>query len=320
MLYNMTYEVTVGAYRVQTLVSVTVRRSVENLADTAEIVLPGTLYNAAIEVESKIKVGDAVTIKLGYAETSKNGIQTEFEGYLKAIRTDTADIILECEDALWQLRRKELKDEQVKQKTLKWVLQHILQGTGYSVDCDYSFTYETFTFSHATAYDVLRKIQEDTKADIYLQDGVLHLHPAYGKTGNTLKYDFAVNICGSDLKYVRKEDKNLKVTITCTAKDGSKLKGESGTDGGQKIERVVSCTNQAELNRIAENEYNIYCYDGYEGSITGWLIPYCKPTDLVSLHDGAYEYKDGTYYVLATETTFSSAGGRRKITIGRRMS
>lgn len=325
MMYNMTYEITVGAYKVQTLVSATVRRSVENLADTAEIVLPGTLCNAAIEVESKIKVGDAVTIRLGYQES---GLQTEFEGYLKAIRTDTADIILECEDALWLFRQTMMPDKQEPNPSLKKLLQIVTskvqqnQGQAYGVDCDFDFSYDKFVFNHASAYDVLRKIHEETNADIYIQDGVLHLHPAYSKTGDTVKFDFAINICGSDLKYVRAADKNIRVKVECTMPDGRKKKEVYGS-GQTEIKRTVpggSTRTTAALKQLAKNEYNIYCYDGYEGSITGWLIPYCKPTDLVDLHDGAYEYKDGTYYVLATETTFSSAGGRRKITLGRRMS
>ena len=55
MLYHMEYDITVGAYKVHTLKSVTVKRSVEQLSDTAQIAMPGTLLNAAIEVEDKIK-------------------------------------------------------------------------------------------------------------------------------------------------------------------------------------------------------------------------------------------------------------------------
>ena len=328
MTYHMTYDIQVGAYKVQTLVSATVRHSVESLADTAEIVLPGTLINAAIEVESKIHVGDPVTIRLGYSETSLNDVQLEFEGYLKAIRTDTADIILECEDPLWLFRQTMMPDKEQPSTSLKGLLQMVTsqvqkdQGTYYKVDCDFDYSYEKFVFNHASAYDVLRKIQEETSADIYMQDGTLYLHPAYSKTSDTVMFDFAVNICGSDIKYVREADKNIRVKVECTLPDGKKKHAEYG-NGQTEIKRTVpggSTSTTATLKQLAKNEYNVLCYDGYEGSITGWLIPYCKPTDLVSLHDGAYEYKDGTYYVLATETTFSNAGGRRKITLGRRMS
>lgn len=51
----MGYDITVGRYKVGMLDSVEIHKSVELLADTAEITLPGAQYNAALEVEDKLK-------------------------------------------------------------------------------------------------------------------------------------------------------------------------------------------------------------------------------------------------------------------------
>lgn len=40
----------------------------------------------------------------------------------------------------------------------------------------------------------------------------------------------------------------------------------------------------------------------------------------ISLHDEDLTDRDGKYYVVATETTFSKSGGQRKISLGRRLS
>lgn len=183
MTFHMDYDIQIGSYKVETLKSVRIIRSVEQLSDTATIELPGSLINEALDVESKIKRGDAVSIKLGYRQM---GLRTEFNGYLKTIKTDNTKIILECEDELflWDVA---LKNEQLTNVSLKTLLHKVTQQVNrmraryvaleggsvqqipanYKVLCDYDFTYSKFTISHATGLDVLKKVQEETKANIF---------------------------------------------------------------------------------------------------------------------------------------------------------
>ena len=44
----MNFDITIGSFRLTTLESVVVTCSVENLADTATITLPGAVYNRAL--------------------------------------------------------------------------------------------------------------------------------------------------------------------------------------------------------------------------------------------------------------------------------
>mgnify|MGYP006988932437 CR=1 FL=1 len=53
-MYRMSHNITIGSYRLMLLESVRIMHSVEALSDTAEVVLPGTVMNVAIEVEDKI--------------------------------------------------------------------------------------------------------------------------------------------------------------------------------------------------------------------------------------------------------------------------
>ena len=135
MTYYMDYNITIGEYRLQTLKAVSIKRSVEQLSDTATITLPGTIINDTMEIEDKIKTGDKVTIQLGY----NGNLQTEFKGYLKTIKTDDKNITLECEDALW-LWRVDMKDEQLQNITLKTLLQHILSQVNAARKNVYSLT------------------------------------------------------------------------------------------------------------------------------------------------------------------------------------
>ena len=65
-MYAMNFDITIGPFRLTTLESVVVTRSVENLADTATITLPGAVCSYAPELETMLGEGDPVCIRLGY--------------------------------------------------------------------------------------------------------------------------------------------------------------------------------------------------------------------------------------------------------------
>ena len=84
-MYTMAYDITIGNYKLGLIAAVSVHKSVELLADTCEIALPGAQLNQALDVESRIRRGDAVTVKFGYKET---GLVEEFRGWLQRIATE----------------------------------------------------------------------------------------------------------------------------------------------------------------------------------------------------------------------------------------
>lgn len=317
-MYKMCHKIAVGSYKLLLLESVRVTRSVEALADTAEVVLPGMVLNQTIEIEDKVKVGDAVKIELGY-----NGkLRTEFEGYVQRIGTDGGSIKLECEDGLW-LFRKGVADKVYKNADVKTILKDIAGQCGnFTVECDYAFNYETFTVHNATGYDVLKKIQEEVHPNIYLKGDVLHVHPQYAEVFGEAKYDFSRNIerGGTGLEYRKKEDRRVMVVVEGEKRDGTKVKVEAGVTGGDRVTmKVPGATDEASLKKVAEQVLEEKCYTGYSGSFDGWLWPYCDTGYQVSLHDPDYEYKDGTYYVTAVEVSYSRSGGKRTITLGKRL-
>ena len=316
-MYRMDYDIKVGNYRLRLIDSVKVMRSVEQLSDTAQVVLPGTVFNRAIEVEDYLKVGDPVEIRLGY----DGELETEFKGYLKSIKTDDGSITLECEDELYQWD-KAVNDKEYKKVKLSALLEDVASqiGSGYTVQCDFDFTYDKFNTYRAKGLDVLKKIQEETKANIWFDGQTLHVQSQYAQaSGQTVMFDFAKNIESSDLKYRKASDRNVEVEVSFTNEKGEIKTKKYGNPGGLSIKKEAFGVPEDGLQAIAENEYNLWCYDGYEGSFTGWLVPFVKPTDAVSLHDADYEYKDGTYYVIGTELSFSKDGGKRTLKLGRRI-
>ena len=61
----MSYDITIGSYKLGMLDAVSVHKSVELLADTCEITLPAAQLNKALDVESPLRRGDAVMVKFG---------------------------------------------------------------------------------------------------------------------------------------------------------------------------------------------------------------------------------------------------------------
>nr|DAF12667.1 MAG TPA: tail protein [Caudoviricetes sp.] len=317
-MYTLDFEVKIGEFYLGMVESITIHKSVELLADTCEIVLPAARLNKALEVEEQIKRGDEVSVSIGYKEV---GIKEEFKGYLQRISTDGGSIKLFCEDDLFQFR-KDLPNEELKKISLSDLLSKVVKGIGknYKVDCSYTWVYDKFVIRDATGYDVLKKVQEECGADIYLKDGVLHIHPPGEVVGKERFYDFAVNIEEAELSFRRAEDKKVKVVVKAIMPDGKVKEIEVGSTGGEKVEVKCHASDTASMKARGEAEVKRRTFDGYDGSITTWLIPECNPGDTASIHDGDYTYKDGTYFVRSVTTEFSEGGGKRKVELGYRLS
>ena len=100
-MYNLTHDIIINeTFRVKHLLGCEVRKSAGQLADLATIRLNGTAYNAALDIESKVKRGNPITISFGY--DGKN--VTEFSGYVRSIGTGET-ITIECEDEMFNTRK-----------------------------------------------------------------------------------------------------------------------------------------------------------------------------------------------------------------------
>lgn len=313
----MQFDITVGDWRLGMVEKVEIVRSVEQLADTCVITLPGAEYNKALDVEQKLHRGDRVVVNLGYAEI---GMVQEFEGWLQRIGTDNGAITLECEDDLF-LFRKALEDRQLENVTLSDLLALVVEGVGggFDIDCSYSWTYQKFVISTATGFDVLQKIQEESGADIYIQGKTLHVHGPGEKVGNTIIYDFEQNVQDCDLTYRRTEDRRVRIVVKALLPDGKVKEREYGTTGGDRVVVRSAASDDASMDLRGESEHKRLTFDGYDGNIVTWLVPYIKPGDSAEIHDREYQYKDGSYYVKGVKTEFSAEGGVRTVELGYRL-
>lgn len=333
MYLQLSWYISIGQYSLGMLDGVEIHKSVELLSNTCSIKLPAQVYNKPIAQESateigddikgKLKRGDKVKVWLGYDIESFAGIKPEFEGYLLNINTDDGSIILNCEDDLF-LMRKAVKDKQFKNTGVQQVAEYVVSelGLNMKVNCSLTIRYDKFIISKATGYDVLKKLKEETKGNIYIRmneanEAVLNIHPPFIERHGYVDYSFQQNIESSDLKYRTKEDRRLLVIIERLGKDGKTIRETYGNTGGDQETIKGDGMSQESMLQAAKNRFDQRCYEGYEGSIITWLIPYAEPGYSANIEDEDYPYKNGTYYISAVTTSMDgNGGGVRKVQMG----
>lgn len=317
--WNIEFKTEGKRYKLALVVECDIVKSVNNLADTATIVLPEAVMNTALNLENKIVRGTEVLIQLGY----DGQLETEFIGYIQDIVNSDSSLKIVCEDALF-LFRKGVKDKELKPTSLKKIAQYLADeiDPSYKVNCTYEINYEKFTIHQATAYDVLKKLQQETKANIFFntETKVLHVHPPYVEKGGEVFYSMQKNIENSSLEFKNKLDTKVEVTIESTDIKGKVHKVTSGTTGGNKVTLKVGAMDKASMQRIADAQLIKSSAAGYEGTFDTWLTPMCKPTYSARIKDEDYPDKTAWYYVVGVTINMSEGGIKRTITPGIKLS
>src|SRR5690625_8040219 len=111
----------------------------------------------------------------------------------------------------------------MKPASISQIANYLIQNIDplINLDSDYTIDYEKFTIHHATAFDVLKKLQEETGADIYFENNTLHIHPAYTRKGGDVDYSPQINIENFGLEYKTAQDKRVEVVIENVALVGT---------------------------------------------------------------------------------------------------
>lgn len=295
-----------------------IEKSVKNLASRASIVVPEYQMNKLIDYDGLIERGDKIKIKLGYKEFI---YETEFEGYIREINSNGGNLTIECEDGLF-LFRKDIKNKQFTKVNMRQIAQYVIDEVGgnFTLDCEYGIVYEKFTVYKATAYDVLKKLKEETGADIYFENDVLHIHQAYTRKTGEVDYSPQQNIEKFNSEYKTAIDKKVEVTIERIGLDGKVQSHTIGQPGGEKISKKVGAMDLNSVKMMAETEYKTRMADGYEGNFDAWLFPYVEPAMTVGVYDEDYPKRYGRYYVDAVTTKFSESGIVRNVQLGIKLS
>jgi hypothetical protein len=306
-------------YELQTVASIDIDSSVDNLSDTATITLPEAVMNQVLNIGDQVARASEITIEAGY----DSDLKKEFVGFVKDVVTNDSSLKILCEDALF-LFRVAVKDIELKPTSVSKIANYIIaqiQPT-YKLVCDYDIAYEKFVIHQATGYDVLKKLAEETKANIFFntEKKELHIHAPYIEKGGEVIYSMQVNVEKSSLEYKKEIDRKVEVTVESVNLKGKVESYTTGTTGGDKITLKVGSVALADLKKIAKAELIRRSADMYEGSIDGWLVPFVQPTYTAKIKDNDYPEKDGSYYVVGVTTSINESGGKRTVKMGVKLS
>lgn len=329
IMYRMNYRIEVGKLTLPILTRVTIKKDVTKLTDTATIICPAVHGKRQFAFVGKIEKWQRIKIELGY----DGKLNTEFEGYVESVKADGGKVTIECQDALLLFKRVDMPNGELKDVSLKDVLQRTLarvneflrsEGkTTLKLNCRYDWSYDKFTFVNATAYSVMEQIQKEGAPNIYIADDTLNIVPQYTDTTGKAVYSMQSNIRkdGMNLKWRDENDQPLLVTASGTLTNGTKVEATAGKAGGNKIDlKFPRITDLKSLQSIADNMYRQKSYTGYEGKFSAWLVPYCDAGYAVELTDQRKSLRSGLYYVRSVTVEFSSSGSRRTLEIGSALS
>lgn len=326
-MYNIDFEITIGSYKLYKLSGlekVSIERDQELLSKSCRITVPGMVRGVSLDIEKKVKRGDRVTVKLGYDKVLK----TEFTGYLKSIYPGSP-MVIECEDSTYLFRRM-IGGKILKNVDTKDILNYVLSEVNANIPNPFilktdvsGYKWDKFPIYEMTGYEVLDKLRKESGLTIFTNDNELHCHLAYTEKTGQCTYNFNKNIreATKDLKYVEAIDKKVLVKIEGRTLKGAALEVEVGEKGGSVVKLNRPTINDRDtLEKIAKEELKKVTFDGYSGSIKGWLLPFCDVGFSAKIVDKDYPEREGVYYVPKMQVVFSKEGGERTIYLGVKLS
>ena len=314
----------IGNFIFNSLNEIEITKSVEELGDTAIIKLP-TRFKVKQNGEQKytedaIKVGDKVVITLGYQD-KYSGI--EFTGYVKKI-SPKIPMEIHCEDAMYHLRRKNITKSWEK-TTLKEIVQEVVKDTPVQLSKlmdNQSMPLDKWIIKGANGAQVLESIKKDLAQTIFIDDeGKLYVGlQQLTNINQTVVYDLNYNLVENNLEFKSKEERKIKVKYTYIDKENKRKSIEVGdADGEQRTYHTSVISDEKKLEEMAKAEIEKLKYDGFEGDVTSFLIPFATRGMKAKLLDSEHPNREGNYFIKKVVTTFGTSGARRKISIGNKL-
>lgn len=322
-MFVLTSEIKIGQFTFRSISEVEIIKSIEELSDTATIKMPSKFIvrqNGEEKlVENALKVGDKVSIKLGYEEKYEG---VEFIGFVVAIGSKIP-LEIKCEDAMWLLRRKNITHAFNDKTPLKTILQKVVENTEIELsDKIPNVEVEKFIIRNANGTQVLQKLKEHLALSIYLDDEG-KLYAGLEQLNNLHKeaiYDLNYNLVENNLEYKTAEQKRLRIKYTYMDSKNKKKSVEVGDkDGELRTFHTSIISDEKKMEEMAHAEMQKLKYDGFEGSVKSFLIPFSTNGMTAVIKDKEHPNREGKYFIKKVVTSFGSNGARREISISNKL-
>lgn len=322
-------KIEIGKFKFKGVNGLTVTKTILEMKQTAIIKLPassvltqnGKRVTASVQTARQFAVGDKVRIDLAYNDNYEN----EFVGFVSRINL-TTPVEIECEGYSFQLRKKKNIVKSWKTTTLLEVLQEVVKDTDVKLHAKIpDIPLKNLVINKASGTQVIEYLKELLKGTLTacFFDDVLYVGLKYADvTEKTVKYQLGWNtVSENELKYREAKDEEVNIEFQIREPNGKQKTISTGKTGGvTRRETLTAVTDAKHLEDIAKAKLLQESFDGYEGSITGFLVPYAQPGYRCELTATRYKEREGNYFVVGTIVDYGLSGARRKVEIGIKLS
>ncbi len=322
-MFVLKSNIQIGKYQFTQVNEVKIKKSVDSISDTAIIKLPISAVlqnnNEGFErrnLETVIRAGDKVSITLAYEGVLE--VQ-EFTGFVAFVKPNNPLLVIECEDAVYNIRKKRI-NKNFGKTTLREVLNYIVEGLGIALSGDLpKVEFDKFLLKDVNGARALEKLKDEYGLNIFLDnngDLFAGLRQTVG-TGDKVYYDLNQNVIQHKLTYRYAEDIRLRVKVVGIQKDNTKVEVILGDlDGEQRTLFRYNIKDKARLKAIGEAELSDLKFTGYDGNITSFFAPYATRGMTAVLRDQLFPDRVGAYFIIAVTVIFGVNGARRIIELG----
>ena len=306
-----------------------VKKSIRDYCDTAVIKLPATAVlkkegqseTISVDTAKQFVRGDKVAIQCGYSGKMVN----EFEGFVSRINK-TTPCEIECEGYAFQLRGKQISHVW-QNASLKSILSDIIAGTDIVLAKDIDeILVDKMVFIKVSGFQALGELSKQFKGAVafWFDKNVLYAGLALTKLSarnKSLKPDAYLKIGynvarDGQMKERIAGDNKYDVEFVFKEKTGKRQIARAGIPNSNSIRKNIQAVKDMEWRqKMAQEQETSKNYTGYEGKITAFLQPYCKPSQKLHIEDPRYPERSGNYLIESTELKYGVAGARRTITI-----
>lgn len=304
----------IGKFKFIGLVSADVESTYERLTDTCSLTFPRRIEwkgkAIATGKEPLLKVGDKVKVMGGYDGVN----EVIFEGYIAKPIHANVPVTIECQDAMWLLKRSPLT-KSYRQVKLAKLLADIMPSDVPFDAPDVSLG--QFRIKNATVAQILDELKKTYFLKSFFKGGKLYVTPfvTVPELQNNLRFRFNHNIIQHSLEYVRKEEVRIKVRGISMLPNNKKLTHDDGDPDGEQRTMFFYHLDLEGLKAAVKAAILNLRYEGYRGSFTTFLQPTVKHGDVVTLVDPVYPEREGVYFVKKVTTRIGMDGGRQEIEI-----
>ncbi len=282
-----------------------------------------------VVVADIFKVGDAVTILLGYSGT----INQEFKGFVQSIGSNKP-LELTCEGYSYLLSKTNISLS-YKSVNVKQLFMDILSKTDAAYPITLHCAHDIRLSNVKLIGNGIEAIQQIVKAT----EGILSCaFTAYNTlwvgclnkllkenptalAANTVTYKVGYNTLQGHMLKRSNSEPTTSVTLTKKNPNGTQVEKKVIAEGVIKMNSVVlnQIEEESDLDLLANEKYMQLNREGVTGTINTMLLPYVYPFYAVKLIEETTTQNPDIFLVESVETKFDIEGARRKVELGAKL-